>query len=353
MSSDIDLPAGVVKLLNSKLECEYATVSGAGVPIDTPTAFFASQGMQKFEITSGLAYPAKVERARRNPKVGLLIEGARGEPIVSIAGMAAIRDADLQANADRYLSEAALHTLKLRATNPADNGQIPWSEGRKAVWYWTRVFVEITPKRILWWESSDEMHRPAHSWHAPENTIFPSSDPAPNGPVSAAPKWPSQPWQELAKDAVDKGLPGHLTMLDLEGHPLSFRVSNICLNKEGFQFDAPAGVPWGSRSGTATLTFLALYTFVGSVTDAGRLQLKLNVERALPVLPMMKNFEELFTPSESTYNALMTRLNHEVARRGQVIPVMPLQLPPPSDGHFRREARMKHDVISTEYTKNV
>ena len=138
-----------------------------------------------------------------------------------------------------------------------------------------------------------------------------------------------------------------------QGHPLPIRVSNIRLTDDGFDLDLPAGAPWAARSGTATLTFLAVYTFVGEVTDLGTVHL--HVERALPVLPMMKNFEELFSPSESTYTALMARLSHEVARRGQAIPVMPHKLPPPTTGYFRRQARIDNmiDVISTEYTKNV
>ncbi len=320
-----DLPGPVLDLMRSGSVASYATVSAAGVPIDTPVLYFPSEDLATFNLTTGLAYPVKAERARRNPRVGLLLEGGPGEPVVAIAGMAAVRDSDLQANVLRYLAESA-HTLP---QNP------DWALARQAVWYWTRIIVEVSPARVLWWDNPAAMDQPPHCWQAPADTIYPASDPAPPGKVSQPASWDQPPWPDLAAQAISRGAKCHLSLIDAELFSLPMPVRRAEATRQGFALDLPRGMP-GLREGKACLTFGGVETFIGELSGD-----TLQVERALPLLPMTQNAMQLWQPTDDTRAQLMRRLGEELARRGQPIPVIPQDRPPPSPGYQRRMARMK------------
>lgn len=161
------------------------------MPIDTPTLCFPTSDLSSLDIGTGLAYPAKAERARRNPKVGMLIEGSPDEPVVSVAGTAVIRDADFQANLDRYLAETAYWMP----------GAPPWESARNAIWYWTRIIVQVVPVVVRWWESSAAMDGAPHVWHAPRDPRL-VSDPSPPGRPSPAPGWPRPVWDVHARTVM-------------------------------------------------------------------------------------------------------------------------------------------------------
>jgi Pyridoxamine 5'-phosphate oxidase len=330
MQSLTGLPDNVVDLLESVTNAEFATVSSAGVPIDSPMYLFPSEGLRTFDVGTGLSYPAKAERARKNPKVGLLIEGDPHEPVVAIAGHAEVHDTDLQANVERYLTETGYDIPD----------SVPWDVARKAVWYWVRILVAITPVKVLWWDDVAAMDGPPNRWDAPAGTVFPPPSAKPPGTVSKTPQWAHPSWPDQAQGMLASGLAAHLTVCDDDGYPLPIRVSNVEVDADGFTFNLPKGTPWtlGADPAPATLTYLGLSTFVGQATSSGS-RAALRVERALPLHPIMSNPVEQFAPSDATYDGLMARLRHETERRGQPIPTMPDTLPATSALALRRIER--------------
>ena len=95
------------------------------------------RGAATVDVSTGLTYPAKAERARRDPRVALLFAdpvgaGLENPPVVLVQGLATVRDADLQAGLDRYVAAA---TTKL----PDSVKGMPWPILRRAVWYYARI----------------------------------------------------------------------------------------------------------------------------------------------------------------------------------------------------------------------
>ena len=326
------LPPEVVQLIRTGVSAEYATVSAAGVPIDTPTFFFANADLTTLDIGTGVSYPAKADRARRNPKVGMLVEGKPDQPVISIAGYAAVQDANVQANVERYLAETIF------APN-VDPELVPWEVTRARLYYVSRIIVAVAPAHVRWWPSRTAMDEAPREWRAPEGTVFPQSDPAPTGSPSKAPAWRQPHWTELADQAVAGGMPAHLTLLDGGGFPVPIRVREYQRIDEGFRLVVPRGAPW--CEGKATLSFVGKEIFVGNAKVDGS-EGMLRVERGLPVLPMM---DEREGPKPEQLDALNNRLAEEMQRRGQPIPRVPDVPPQPTEGaRFRYAAAKAIDV---------
>lgn len=339
MSGLHDLPENVRDLIESGVVAEFSTVSATGIPIDTPTYYFPADDLSSIDLATGLPNPAKAERVRRNPKVGLLIEGRPEEPVVVVRARGAVRDGDIQANAIRYLAETGYKGI---------SHGITWADARKAVTYWSRIVIENTPERLYWWDSYAALDGPPRVWSAPAGTVYPPSDPPPAGTMRPS-AWPVRPWQDVAKDAVDSGTPGHLSVLDEDGYPLPMRVRSFERTAEGFRLDVPRGTPWQIK-GRASLTFAGFRTFVGDAGPAGD-QVVFRVERALPQHPATLDTKQVLRPNEDTLAKARARLEYEARRRGQSLPVIPEEPPARTRIALIRQARIESDSPITGITK--
>jgi hypothetical protein len=157
-------------------------------------------------VSTGLSYPAKAERARRNPKAALLYADPIGSasahlPVVLVQGHAAVRDADLQANTDSY-TRATMAKLP-----EATKGQ-PKFLLKRMKFYYARIWIEIVPQRILWWDSRELANQP-RTWVAESSGALSQSDPAPSGSQPAPWLSPPEDWRPIAARALrelDRGV---------------------------------------------------------------------------------------------------------------------------------------------------
>lgn len=249
-------PAPVIPIVARGLTCQFATLTREGRPVTWPMTPFVNDDRRSIDVSTGLTYPAKAERARRNSNVALLFSDAVGltleaPPTVLVLGAAAVRDSDLQANTDRYVA---------RSFNkiPAAMRQAPWFVMRTQAWYWARIWIEVTPLRILWWQKGRLAEEPK-IWCASDDVEIKASDPAPPGTSPGT--WQhveGHDWRGHAARAV--GRIGNPTVtLESNGWPIPVPVSGLRAAPDGFVGRIPKLHPSvaGSPEGPACISFQA------------------------------------------------------------------------------------------------
>ena len=216
-----------------------------------PVTPYLGRAGATIDVSTGLTYPLKAERARRNPKIALGFSEPRGSGLQHpaafvVQGLATVRDSDLRANSARYLAESS-------ARLPKAFEAMPTPMLRRMAFYWSRIWVEMTPTRVLWWAGGD-LDRAPYIWTAPAPVSAPPSDPAPDG--RGAGSWSTAepaPWQKRVRGALDRlGMPVLTTVAD-DGWPLPLRVRAADQTARGFRVRPPAGVD--IADGPACLTF--------------------------------------------------------------------------------------------------
>lgn len=325
LASQVDWPTELLGVFEHAVTCQYASLTRAGAPVTVPTTPYVG-ALGTLDVSTGLTYPAKAERARRNPKVALLFadpigSGVSDAPVVLVQGHAAVRDADLQANTDRY---ARASMIKLPA---AAEGQ-PKALLRRLTFYYARIWVEVTPLRIQSWSDRSLASAP-QSWHADADLRLPDSDPEPRG--NQPPPWLDAPqgWQELAARTLAELPLADLTVVGSDGLPICVPVAADGLDGTDVPLRIGAGAP-ELPAGPACLTVHGHderfttqenHTLMGTLThDNGGTRLR--VERALADWSLTGNRLQRSVGFLRKGRRLAPRLKAEAARRGQPVPTV-------------------------------
>jgi hypothetical protein len=325
-SSRVGWPPELLGVFERALTCEYASLTREGAPVTVPTTPYIGRG--SIDVSTGLTYPAKAERARRNPKVALLFAdtigaGTGAAPVVLVQGHAAVRDADLQLNTDRYVRSSM---MKL----PASIKGQPKVLLRRLAFYYARIWIEIMPVRIHWWPDRDLAAEP-RQWRVDPALRLPASDPAPPGRQPSAWLNPPQGWREVAARALQVLPFADLTVVDEDGYPVCVPVVGGALDGEQVPLQIGSGAP-GLWPGPACLTLHGHdehfttqenHTLMGTLVHSGD-GACLRVERALADWSLTGNRAQIAIGFLRKGRRLAPRLKVEAARRGQPVPTINL-----------------------------
>ncbi len=315
----MDLDA-LALLAGSFVTTEYASLTRAGAPVTTPVTPYVGEGT--LDVSTGLTYPLKAERARRDPRVTLAFSDPTGSgvddaPVVVVKGLATVRDADLVETSRRYLRES-------RARFPEAFDAIPTAVLARMSWYWARIWIQVTPVEVLRWPGGDLGQVPER-WRD-ETASAPPSDPAPVGRSSGGAARARKVQQRVDRAVSDFPAPV-LTVRDADGWPLPLRCRTARRTASGFVVTPPSGV--AVHDGPANLTFHRHHErmehqenllLVGSASSSGDGEVAFDVERAVGDLSIPKSRLRASLNLLATGRALRPRLEQEAARRGARVP---------------------------------
>ncbi|HLN42633.1 MAG TPA: hypothetical protein VK215_09270 [Acidimicrobiales bacterium] len=319
-------PEELDEVFGRSVTVEYASLTRAGSPVTIPTTPYVNANGLTIDVSTGLTYPAKAERARRDPRVCLLFadpvgSGMADPPVVLVQGLATVRDSDLQTNTDRYVR------LSMEKLPDATKGQ-PRFALRRLAWYYARIWIEVTPLHVRWWPSRS-LEEPVRTWNAPEGTAAPLSDPAPSGTQPHAWLAPPASWHAAAQDAGR--LATHdLTVVDANGFPLCVPVMGTEVVDDGFVLTLGGAAP-AVIAGPACLTMHSHperftgqenRTIIGTVEPPARPgdAVRFCAERALADWSLAGGRPRLALSFLATGRRLAPRLATEAQRRFQPVP---------------------------------
>jgi hypothetical protein len=314
------------------MTAEFGSLTRTGSPVTVPTTPYVAADGRTLDVSTGLTYPAKAERARRDPRVCLLFADPVGSGLDSpatilVQGLATVRDADLQANTDRYIE---LSTKKVPETTKGR----PKFVLERMGWYFARIWIEVTPLHVRWWPSR-LLDTDPQSWHAPDGTAAPLSDPAPLGAQPKAWLTPPRSWRQGAEDACVRLPLQDLTVVEANGFPMCVPVTTARLVDDGFVLRLGPGVPTLTEGAAcltmhthpATFTGQENHTFVGRLVPEERgpgdaVVVRLRVERALADWSVVGGKATSSIGFLRKGRLLSPRLRTEAERRFQPVPTV-------------------------------
>jgi len=152
----IHLPPEVESVFREFRTCEMSTLSRDGAPITWPTLPFWQPDEGRFLITTSIGLPQKAFNVRRNPRVSLLFSeptasGLPDPPAVLVQGDAVSPD-EVVTTLEGFEDELRRVLRRQPAggfysSNPLTRYLFDW--------YYMRLMIHVTPRRILCWPGRD------------------------------------------------------------------------------------------------------------------------------------------------------------------------------------------------------
>ncbi len=156
-----ELPSEVEEVFREFRTCEMSTLARDGTPITWPTLPFWKPDEGRFMVTTSISLAQKAFNVRRNPCVSLLFSnptasGLKNPPAVLVQADAEAPDEIVTAvtgfEDELRMAYRRQPTSRIYSSNPLTRYFMDW--------YYMRLVIHVTPRRILWWPRGDFSQAP-------------------------------------------------------------------------------------------------------------------------------------------------------------------------------------------------
>jgi hypothetical protein len=159
--ASLTIPTEVEAAFRAFRTCEFSTLAKDGTPITWPTLPFWDAEQQRFIVTTSIGFPQKAHNVRRDGRVSLLFSepmasGLERPPAVLVQGDATAPD--------EIITTFTGFEDGLRQTFERQPGSMIFSSNTLfrsfSDWYYMRLLIYVTPRRVLWWPDGDMTGEP-------------------------------------------------------------------------------------------------------------------------------------------------------------------------------------------------
>jgi len=151
------LPPDVIATLSQFRAAEFATLAKDGTPITWPVIVLFQPDQQRFLATTSIGLPQKAYNCRRNPKVSLLFSDPTASGLTNPLNVLVQGDATVS-ELTTWNEDLEQLWGKLAIWQPPSRafGKDPITRWLMD-WYFMRLLITITPKKIQWWPNGQEV----------------------------------------------------------------------------------------------------------------------------------------------------------------------------------------------------
>lgn len=162
------LPPAVLEALHTYRTCELSTMARDGTPITTPVSPVILPEDGRVLITTSIGLPNKAFNVRRDGRVSLLFSDPTGSGLARPPAVLIQGDAVCPEQVETWTPELARLWRILAARQPASNVYASNPLTRWFFdWYYMRLLIWVTPRRIRWWEQGAMASEPQELAAAP------------------------------------------------------------------------------------------------------------------------------------------------------------------------------------------